>query len=378
MKSIKLLTLSVALASTAALAQAQDSVTLYGVVDIGLAYQTRTAGTSSSQFAEPGQSKSQLGLASGQQSSSRWGLKGVEDLGNGYKANFVYESGVNVTDGSSKGFTRQATLGLVSDSLGSMDLGRRLSPGSNAFKGIDPFDVSFNQASMDSSLGATNIRFSNMIAITTASFSGFSFLAGYSFDTGLKSLNSPTKPGFETSQKNRALSLAARFANGPVLLAAMFDTYFSPSGPGASEVKQWNVGGTYDFKVIKVHAAYGQNIDGRVGGTKVLADVATSGGDDNTNGAVFYEPGARTNQWMFGLSAPIGKTSKVFASVQQLRPGGDFTFGDRTTQTTSSIGYTYNLSKRTNLYAYYSYMDGASMYSGAKSQILGAGIRHIF
>ncbi|HEY7803956.1 MAG TPA: porin, partial [Orrella sp.] len=116
----------------------------------------------------------------------------------------------------------------------------------------------------------------------------------------------------------------------------------------------------------------------RVGGTKVLADVATSGGDDNTNGAVFYEPGARTNQWMFGLSAPISKTSKVFASVQQLRPGGDFTLGDRTTQTTSSIGYTYNLSKRTNLYAYYSYMDGASMYSGAKSQILGAGIRHIF
>jgi len=359
-------------------AHADSTVTLYGLVDLGLAYQSVTAGNSASEFKEPGSQTSQLGMASGQQSSSRWGLKGTEDLGNGLKASFVFESGINAADGTSAGFSRQTTVGLSKAGMGTIELGRQLSPGSYAFKGIDPFDVSFNQASMDSSLGATNIRLSNMVFLSSADFSGLRLMAGWSFETGLKSLNSPNEPGFETSQKNRALSLAARYANGPVLLAAMFDTYYSPSGPGSSDVKQWNVGATYDLKVIKLHGAYGQNIDGRANGTKVLSNVQTSGGDANTNGAVFYEPGARTNQWMLGLSAPMGSAGEVFASVQQLRPGGDFTLGDRTNQTTTSIGYTYSLSKRTNFYAYYSYMDGAAMYSGAKSQILGAGVRHLF
>jgi len=299
-------------------------------------------------------------------------------LGGGLSASFVLESGFNAADGSGSGFSRQTTIGLTQQSVGTIALGRQLSPGSYAFKGIDPFDVSFSQASMDSSLGTTNIRLSNMLFLSSADLSGLRLMAGWSFETGLKSLNTPNKPGFGTSQKNRALSLAARYANGPVLLAANFDTYYSPSGPGSSDVKQWNIGATYDFKVIKLHAAYGQNIDGRVNGTKVLANVQTSGGDANTNGGVFYEPGARTNQWMLGLSAPIGSAGLVFASVQQLRPGGDFTIGARTNQTTSSIGYTYSLSKRTNLYTYYSYMTGASMYAGAKSQILGAGVRHVF
>lgn len=357
---------------------AKSTVTLYGLVDLGLAYQTVTAGNSDVVFDNPGRETSQVALASGQQSSSRWGLKGMEDLGNGLTANFVLESGFNAADGSGSGFSRQTTVGLTKTGIGTIELGRQLSPGSYAFKGIDPFDTSFSQASMDSSLGATNVRLSNMVFLSSADLGGLRLMAGWSFETGLKSLNSPNKPGFGTSQKDRALSLAARYANGPVLLAANFDTYYAPSGPGATDVKQWNVGATYDFKVVKLHGAYGQNIDGRVSGTKVLSNVATSGGDADTRGAVFYEPGARTNQWMLGLSAPVAASGQIFASVQQLRPGGDFTLGERGTQTTSSLGYTYSLSKRTNFYAYYSYMTGASMYSGAKSQILGAGIRHIF
>ncbi|MCD8504541.1 MAG: porin [Burkholderiaceae bacterium] len=360
-------------------AAAESSVTLYGLVDMGLAYQTRTAGSQATVFANPGKDYSQFGLASGQSAASRWGMKGTEDLGNGLKANFVLEAAVNMTDGSSSGFTRQSTMGLSKDGLGSVDLGRRLSPGTYAFAGIDPFDYNYDQAALNSSMGATNIRFSNMIALTTASYGGLSFLAGWSFDTGLRGINSPVQPGvFGTSNKYRALSLGARYQNGPLLLGAMFDTYYSPSGPGSMSVKQWNVGGTYDFKIVKLHAAFGQNIDGRVNGVKVLANAETSGGDGNTNGAVFYEPGARTNQWMVGVSAPVGSAGKVFASVQQLRPGGDFTFGDRGSQTTSSIGYNYSLSKRTMLYAYYSYMTAPDMYAGANSQILGAGIQHKF
>lgn len=360
-------------------AHAQSSVSLYGVVDLGLAYQRNKAGSSPEVFNKPNTLYSQFGLASGQESSSRWGLKGVEDLGNGLKANFVYESGVDATNGATSGFTRQSTLGLTQDGIGSVDLGRRLSPGSIAFVGIDPMNYSYGQASLDSSMGAANIRISNMVALTTDDFSGFKLSAGYSFDTGLKAINSPVKPGaFGTSNKFRAVSIAARYSSGPLLVAALFDTYLSPSGEKSSSVKQWNIGGVYDFKVLKVHAAFGQNIDGRVSGTNTLGNVETTGGDTNTRGAILFAPGARTNQWMVGLSAPIGAQGRLFGSVQQMRPGGDFTQGSRTSQTTSSVGYSYQFSKRTDAYIYYSYMNAPDMHAGGSAQTLGTGIRHIF
>ncbi len=378
-RSRKTWTLVLAAATLSSNAHAQSLITMYGLIDMGVAYQTRKAGSNPGVFPNPGKTYREFGLASGQAGSSRWGLKGTEDLGNGLQVNFIYESGVNAATGASTGFTRQSTLGLISSTFGAVDLGRRLTPGTYAFAGIDPFGQDYSQAALNSSMGASNIRFSNMIAVTTASIGGFSLLGGYSFDTGLGAINSPTKAGtFGTSNKFRALSLGARFTSGPALIGARYDMYFTPSGANSMSVKQWNLGGTYDFKVVKLHAAFGQNIDGRVNGVRVLANVETSGGDGNTNGAVLYRPGARTNQWMVGFSAPISGASKVFASIQQLRPGGDFTFGDRSSQTTSSIGYNYSLSKRTMLYAYYSYMSSPDMYDGANSQVLGAGIQHKF
>jgi general bacterial porin, GBP family len=44
----------------------------------------------------------------------------------------------------------------------------------------------------------------------------------------------------------------------------------------------------------------------------------------------------------------------------------------------ASVGATYSLSKRTNVYAYYSYMDNVAMLSGATSSTLGVGMRHLF
>lgn len=375
---VRLLTASV-LMGVSSVAVAQSSVTFYGVVDVGVAYQSRKAGSDPTVFVSPGKTQSQFVMASGQMASSRWGIKGVEDLGGGLKANFVYESAVNVVDGSSSGFTRQSTIGFSSSSWGSVDLGRRLTPGTYAFAGIDPFDYNYDQAALNTSMGAANIRFSNMIAYTSPNMGGFSALAGWSFDTGLRAINSPERAGaFGTSNKFRALSLGLRYGNGPLLVAGMFDSYYSPAGANSSAVKQWNVGGTYDFKVVKLHAAFGQNIDGRVNGTKVLSNVATSGGVSNTNGAVHYLPGARTTQWMVGVTAPVGASSKVFGSFQQMLPGGDYDFGDSQAQSTASVGYNYSLSKRTTLYAYYSYMTAPDMFSGANSQVLGAGINHKF
>lgn len=363
------------LAGFAGAASAQSSVTLYGVADVGYAYQ---------QIKAPGgTSKSQFAMASGQQNGSRWGLKGVEDLGNGLKANFVYESAITLNSGASTGFTRQSTFGLSGKSWGSVDLGLRTTPGTWAFSGIDPFGSAFGTAALDASMGAQFMRFSNMIMYTSPNISGFGAAIGYSSQTGLayRGVGIAKETSFSTSEKNRALSVGLRYANGPLLIAGMYDTYMPPSNSAkTTAAKQWNLGATYDLKVVKIHAAYGQNIDGIVEGQSTINNAGLSGGDQNTGGGVLFVQGARTSSWMLGLKAPVGGASSVFVSVQQMIPGGNFkqTIGafSSATQTTASLGYTYNMSKRTNLYAYYSYTNNVFMVSQVKANQLGVGIRH--
>ena len=362
------------IAGYAGAASAQNSVTLYGVVDMGFAFQSAKAGDGEIFGDQAGQTRNQLAMASGQQSGSRWGLRGVEDLGGGLRANFVYEAGVVANTGASGSFNRISTVGLSSTSWGAIDLGRTTSSGTWAFSGIDPFGAGFGQAALTSSAGAQFIRLSNLVRYVSPSFSGFAVSAGYSFDNGLRRTGGVDPQAFSTSNKYRTITTGVRYTNGPILLAGMFDSYLQPSS-GGKAVKQWNVGGTYDFKVVKVAASYGQNIDGIVQPTTTLDNAGISGGDTNTEGGVLYRKGGRTQQWMVGLTAPLGQGS-VFGSVQQKIPGGEFSGGS--TQTTASVGYTYSLSQRTNVYAYYSYMNNAAMLNGAKAQTLGVGVRHLF
>jgi len=374
-------------------ASAQSSVTLYGVVDIGIQYQNLKF-NSNNPFTNKstGESKTSMtnvGLASGIQNGSRWGLKGVEDLGDGLKANFVYESGITVNTGASTGFTRQATVGLTSTTWGAVDLGRRTSPGTYAFSGIDPFGASFGTAALDSSFGTQFIRYSNMIMYTTPSFNGFTGSVGYSFDAGLagyaSSNNGPVAYGdapfaYETNNKQRAVSVGLRYANGPLLLGAAYDQINAPASLNLErdKVLAWMLGGTYDFKVVKLHAAYGQQVGGIIEGATTLSSAGFTGGDTNTRGGVLFTPGARTQSWMVGATAPIGAATSVFASVQQMLPGGDYKDGGASNQTIASIGVTYDLSKRTNLYGYYSYANNVLMQDGVKSNTVAVGIRHRF
>ncbi|WP_143328415.1 porin, partial [Caballeronia terrestris] len=80
---------SLALLGAAGAAQAQSSVTLYGVIDAGLAYVSR-ANTNGDHL---------YGMYNGSLSGNRWGLKGQEDLGGGLKAIFQLESGFDVGTG---------------------------------------------------------------------------------------------------------------------------------------------------------------------------------------------------------------------------------------------------------------------------------------
>jgi general bacterial porin, GBP family len=373
------------IAGYAGAASAQNSVTLYGVVDIGLNYTALKGGSAPPAANLTSNTANQFGLASGVQSGSRWGLKGVEDLGNGLKANFVYESGVDATNGSgNNGFTRQATLGLVSSSWGAIDLGRRTAPSTQQFAGIDPFAAGFGQASLTNAIGTNFYRLSNMAMYTTPNISGFSGAVGYSFDTGLSGTPAAsTSSQFGQANKSRAVSLGLRYANGPLLLAATYDNIQANSrstgayvNPGA--YKTWALGGTFDLKIVKLHAAFAQANDGLLNNFTGITSI-TTGGDTNANSAINFIPGARTTSWMAGLSAPVG-TGNAFLSIQQKIKGG--TLSDVAIPTANEfgaqIGYTYPFSKRTNMYASYSYLNNAAMVQGASSNAINLGIRHLF
>ncbi|MBX9868501.1 MAG: porin, partial [Burkholderiaceae bacterium] len=100
-KSLLALTL---LGAFSGAAMAQSSVTIYGVADLGL--RNVKDGTAAG---------STTSLTSGTEQSSRLGFKGTEDLGDGLKANFVFETGLNIDSGTSQGgraFGRKTLVGL--------------------------------------------------------------------------------------------------------------------------------------------------------------------------------------------------------------------------------------------------------------------------
>lgn len=376
---------------------AADSVRLYGRLDLGLAYQRiNVPDTPVPDDGLDGVNASEFGMRSGQETGSRWGIKGTEDLGGGNSINFVYEVGVTPSTGFSGSRARVSTLGVSSKTWGTLDFGRRLSASSYALDDVDPMGGSYDTASLQSSMGTYSVRYSNQIWYKTPDFSGFSAAASYSFDIAKDTYylvgNRPTEvdipndmaPGqsdYSTNNKNRALSLGMRYEKGPLLLGASYDQIYPNQGTIAAIPKQspkaWILGGTFDLKVIKLAAAVGQQIDGLIQGGQALSSAGINGGITNTQGDILLFPGAKVNSWMVGATVPVAG-GELFGSLQQARPSGAIVSSGATeSQTISSIGYSYDLSKRTSVYAYYSYANDYLFVEGSV-QTVGAGIVHKF
>jgi predicted porin len=100
------------------MAHAQSSVTLYGVIDESVHYLTHAnqAGDSS------------IGLGNGGMTESRWGIRGVEDLGGGWSTFFKLENRFYMNTGQSDPtlpFFNEAQVGVRSDSYGQVIFGRQ-------------------------------------------------------------------------------------------------------------------------------------------------------------------------------------------------------------------------------------------------------------
>jgi predicted porin len=105
-------------ALTCELSYAQSSVTLYGVADISMRYLSNADTQGNGRFL----------MGPGGMSESRWGIKGVEDLGGGWSTFFKLENRFFLNNGQSDPtmpFFNEAQVGLQSSSYGQVVLGRQ-------------------------------------------------------------------------------------------------------------------------------------------------------------------------------------------------------------------------------------------------------------
>ena len=320
-----LVTLAILAASVSA-AYAQTAVTVYGVVDLGIASE-RGANTKNS-------------LLSGNQSGSRLGFKGTEDLGDGLKANFVLENGFNADAGSvaQSGllFGRRATVGL-SGAFGEVNLGRRNTPFYNAIDSVDPMSVGF-AGNATNLITKTGTRMDNAVIYTSPQFNGVSGEVAYGFGE---------VPGDNTS--NRQLSASAAYVLDRVSVSLAH--HDAKDATGANTTKNTVIGGKYKFDVASAHLAY----------------VRNSG-----------NPAVDSNDWLVGVTVPLG-TSTVRASY--IRKDDKTAFNNDAKQL--ALAYTYDLSARTNFYTSYAKInnDNLAVYktNGAfGDREVNVGIRHRF
>jgi predicted porin len=329
-------------------------------------------------------------------------MRGFHNFGGGIESFFILENGFNSGNGAAaqggRMFGRQATLSVRDNKIGQIDLGRQVNLATNYFLPIDPFSEGFGQANIGASFGSTNtVRYSNMLLFQAQPVDGLTVGFGYSFATEMTGLylgnagcNVATCQAmnagyqFQSGNNLRAATVGAKYIRGPLLLAAAYDQLQGPENiPGGMPKPNptaWVVGGLYNFEVVKVSVAYGQSRNGAWAGQPAGSGAATGGiVSDSTLGAgAAFVPGYGSNSYFLGLATPAEQTS-MLASIQVMQPVGSTLLSmDTAPQMIYSVGYIYNMTKRSNLYAYASYANNYAMVKSAQSAVVGIGLRHQF
>lgn len=362
---LKCLLLVAALGSAiAGSAGAQTNVTVSGLVD-AYAGSVRMSGDPSSKSV----------VNSGGMTTSWFGFKGSEDLGGGLKANFALTSffqadtGTQGRFGGDTLFSRDANVGL-SGSFGAISLGRNLAPNFLPSILFNPFGDSFafsplilhmdvplsnagNTSNWTNSV-AGDTGWSNEIIYTTRDYGGLT--ANFHYQLGEVAGDSGKhNVGVNMLYFHGPLALTAFYHTvkvnnptnaGPGNVQPAFGLTLLPAGTTAAKENAWMLGGTYDLKMVKLFATYGQtshDID--------LNDKTLS----------------------LGASVPAGQ-GKVLAGWAQTKRSGT-AFGADKKRNTVTVGYDYDLSKRTDLYAMYMNDKITALNSGNS---FGVGIRHRF
>jgi predicted porin len=374
-----------ALGTFAGAAHAQSSVTLYGIVDAGLAYANNIGGNKLYE------------TSAGNLQGDRWGLRGTEDLGGGLKALFVLENGFNAFSGKlgqgGDEFGRQAYVGLSSQ-FGTVTLGRQydsvvdytgaLEVGSQwaTFYAAHPGDLD--------NMNNSN-RVNNSIKYASANYSGITFGGLYSLGGVAGQFN-----------RNQIFSAGLGYAQGPLVLGAGYFNVKNPnysffgnnssssatasnmtgsqvySGFASAKTQQvLSAGGAYTFGPATVGATYSNTQFKDLGQTAVAGARAVSGNAKFHNAELNFKY-QLTPALLLGAAYDYTKAYSI--ANEKIHQG--------------VLGADYFLSKRTDLYVdgIYQHASGTnSLNATATAQINGlsasstanqvaaiVGIRHKF
>jgi predicted porin len=384
----KLLIASAALAMVAGTAQAQSSVTVYGVMDIG--YSSSQLDNTAVGGATTTTKQSTTGNGDGGLATSRLGFRGTEDLGSGNKANFQLEydlvdvgvggqqsaetalnNGTATAQSAASGFgVRYSWVGLESKDMGQVRLGRQeqsihsvVVAGSAGmannvagavYSSAGPaMRTEFNGAGIG---GRQDVRphgvfVDRAVTYISPNFNGFSF----ELQTAQNKLSTGVAAN-DASRKENGASL--KYSAGKLALAyGQATDKADNTGATDTETKSRALSASYDFGVVKVFAlrATRDNID----------NALSTGKDQNTEVGVQY-PMGKTMLW---ASMYDGKRS--FAQTGNKADGSGYQVGAR-----------YDMSKRTALYAIYGQQElkGTGALAGAQSETTqtSVGVRHSF
>jgi predicted porin len=385
-----------AMTAFAGAAQAQSSVTVYGILDVGFAGGSSTVNNSNS----PSGYTSGVQKVTGNQFSesaeqtSRLGFKGTEDLGGGTSAFFTAEFALYPQDATLSGntnnglYNRQTFVGLKKNGLGQASAGLQYTPVFDAALATDAGqfnnvvgDVIYSSGTAAGGGGsgpsASNIGFTNRVAnslkLQSDSFGGFRFNAMLT-DNNKNATQSAATVGGNTNASG--WGLGADYTRNKLFVTAQYQalkqlttaTDVTPDGsaaiwtnsqgagltavPGspsnltsASNIQdnQFFAGATYDFGILKAYAQY-------------VNRKATSQYTSN------YYLSRSAEQ--IGVRSYITPTIEAWASAGL----GRYTAYGNTNPTANfnafQLGTNYWLSKRTNLYAIYGQANTSNAYIG--------------
>ena len=386
---MKKLLLAVGLAASFGFAQAQSSVTIYGVLDVGYVGSSYN-GTGTS--ATTKQTANSFG--SGAETPSRLGFKGTEDLGGGASAFFTVETGLTPESTTASAFNnRQSFAGLKKTGIGEVAFGLQYTPLANVIAATDPGQLNgvvgsvinvgtpqtFGTPGLQPYAAATSPgiatdaytqRASNAMTLKSDDFAGFKVNAMVSGNnTNTTQTNSTTGGpnnaygyGLSASYSGIAKTLLVAGyqnfkSNALGTLASPAPSLFLNNGTAGVNVQdaQTYLGATYDFGILKAYAGY---INRKITDTVNSAYTASRSGEQ------------------IGVRGYITPVVEAFASygVGKLQnfgtglPSNNFTG--------YQIGSNYYLSKRTNLYA----IVGSTQASGQDTSAsnYAVGVRHTF
>lgn len=334
------------LAATAGVAQAAH-VTLYGAADLGLVYQYDKVNSD--------KATNKYGLESGNLGASKFGLKGEEELGNGYVVGFKLENGFSADDGQlgqgGRLFGREARL-YVNGGFGELSAGRMgaLSSGAGSYDIFKAYGDVFDDGVNAIGAGYWNGtgRYDNTLTYVTPDLAGLKVYAQYSFATSGQEVAG-------TRKNDRYWGVGATYDNGPLGLVFVVDSVLPKNPDNGSSQDSYTIsfGGNYDFGAVKPFfgAQYGKHL--------TSFGFVNSGLHDSLDGFSFSIK--RGYAVSLGAAFPL-TCGTLQAGVFYAHSGniaGDKTVDDVTTSVGADkadaygvgLVHSYPLSKRTTVYS---------------------------